>query len=646
MKHSPPTRKLREHPDLDQLKRQAKELLAAFRAGDPSASDEVNAHYHGANPESFALHGAQLVLARSYGFDSWPKLKAYVDGVTVARLAEAVRASDIKSARKMLKTRPELADMDISENNEHRALHYAVFGRSPEMVRLLMDHGADARKGIYPHRDATRALTIATERGYGEIVAIIHEAEQRRRAAHGNTGAPAPSGLPQELSDAIRNGDEPKAIALLEADPSLIHASQPDGVTPLHLASARLMPQLAEWLLDRGAGPNRRSDRGLTPLDVLGLWTTEAAGSIASLSDLLLRHGAERTPRWAVAMGEADWLRARHAEGKLVNPPDGDGLLTIAVRHGRPEILKLLLDLGFDPDERIRVGGLEEVVYSWGRPLQLCAAANQLAMARMLLERGADPNGEIYAAGTPVSTAYRARGETMLKLLLDRGGILQAATAGYHRDSDLARRMLADEAAGRLPPGTVPAGSTVALQLIDGDCGDPEIVRMALGSIDWPRDDPRWYGVLRGPLAFWNHIPWIESEKWPFDRATYLACFRLILARCHANVGGSYGRTILHDVVAMGRREGVRDWITEDEVLAFATVLLDAGARLEVRDDLLKSTPLGWACRWGRAKLVKLMLERGADPIEADAEPWARPRAWAEKLGHRAVLQFLDEKSP
>ena len=41
-----PTRSLREHPDLDQLKRQAKELLAAFRAGEADAAPEV----HGALP--------------------------------------------------------------------------------------------------------------------------------------------------------------------------------------------------------------------------------------------------------------------------------------------------------------------------------------------------------------------------------------------------------------------------------------------------------------------------------------------------------------------------------------------------------------------------------------------------------------------
>src|SRR5260370_42675662 len=89
-----PTRVMREHPDPDQLKRQSKELLRAFRAGEAKAAEEVNAHYRGAHRATFALHDAQLVLARSYGFASWPKLKAYVDGVTVRRFAEGVRAED------------------------------------------------------------------------------------------------------------------------------------------------------------------------------------------------------------------------------------------------------------------------------------------------------------------------------------------------------------------------------------------------------------------------------------------------------------------------------------------------------------------------------------------------------------------------
>src|SRR5262245_49673106 len=142
--HSLPTRQLRDRPDLDHLKRQAKALLEAFLAGERDAIAEVHAHYHDANPATFALHDAQLVIARAYGFDSWPKLKAYVDGATVRRLRELVRTGDLGQVRAMLKVRPELA---------RGALLEAVLHHAPEMVRVLMEHGANARAGVYPHRD-------------------------------------------------------------------------------------------------------------------------------------------------------------------------------------------------------------------------------------------------------------------------------------------------------------------------------------------------------------------------------------------------------------------------------------------------------------------------------------------------------------
>jgi len=51
-----PARSLPPPPNLDQLKRQAKELLAAFRAGDADAIADVQAHFRGANSTAFALH--------------------------------------------------------------------------------------------------------------------------------------------------------------------------------------------------------------------------------------------------------------------------------------------------------------------------------------------------------------------------------------------------------------------------------------------------------------------------------------------------------------------------------------------------------------------------------------------------------------
>src|SRR5262245_59291368 len=108
MPQKPPTRAMRENTDLDQLKRQAKELIEAYRGSSPDAVEEVTAYHRTATPETFALHDAQFVLARSYGFESWPKLKAAVDGVTATRLHEAAQSGNLQAARDLLTRRPEI----------------------------------------------------------------------------------------------------------------------------------------------------------------------------------------------------------------------------------------------------------------------------------------------------------------------------------------------------------------------------------------------------------------------------------------------------------------------------------------------------------------------------------------------------------
>jgi ankyrin repeat protein len=543
VKQNKPTRKLRERPDLDQLRLQAKELLREFTAGEPGAVAEVHGHYRAADPSKFALHDAQLVIARSYGFESWPKLKAYVDGVTVKRLAEAVSAGDSANVRAMLRTRPELANLTMSYGDEHRPIHFAVMNRLPEMIRLLMQHGANARHGIDPHRDATEAYTIAKERGYQEIVAIIEEEEQAR--------------------------GEVKSV------------------------------------------PGERRE---------GVIGDEAA-------------------RKAVASGDVRWLRARHAEGLLVNSIHWDrgGLLTLAVRQNRPDILALLLDFEFDPDERVSSGEGDWVACSQGYPLWHSAALGRRDMAEMLLERGANPNVHVDSSGSAVYSAYSHKQWEMVDLLRHHGGVVSADIAAIYRQTDLARQMLEDEARGVLGKGIVSPGKLLAEELLHfgASGGDPEIVRMALERIDWPRDDPRWFRCVTEPLSFWHHIPWLYAGNRDFDRGTYLPCFRLILARCDPNVIGSFGRTILHETAA------IRDHVSGEEAAGFTTALLEAGARMDARDDILKSTPLGWACRWGRIEVAKVLLERGADPVEADTDSWARPGAWAEKMGHQALLAAL-----
>lgn len=629
---TPPARALSAHPDLDQLKREAKELLDEFRSGAPDAVAEVTAHYRRADPLTFALHDAQLVLARSYGFESWPMLKAYVDNVTVNRLADAVRSNDIARVRRMLDARPELVNMDMAESDEHRALHYAVLNRSPDMVRLIMERGADAQKGIWPHRDATSALTIASERGYGEILDII-TAEEERRAA-GRRPDPALTPALHRLFEESQ-GNEARAIAFLEAHPAVIQERGPDGWTPLHLATSLLYERMINWLLDHGADVNAVNNGGNTPLAVTGSrcrWDDSARNHSARVQRLLMDRGAELTVFAAVALGDVDWLRGRHDDGERW--PSEYGLLTSAVMNDSPDVLACLLDLGLDPDERVRSSAVEETLSSWGEPLRQCAIARRHAMAEMLLGRGADPNTNVYAASNAMFIAYEARDRTMLELLERHGGVIDAGVAGHFGLLDRARQMLADEASGQLRERAVhPGGSVAASLLVSGaDGGRPDVVRLALDHLDWPAGDPRWHWNLMRPLG--GHAD--------ADRDRFFTCFRLMLERAGPDVPAPYGRTILHDVAAAWPRGSTT---SAEERVVLATMLLDAGARLDVRDDLLKSTPLGWACRWGRIDVVRLLLQRGADPIEADAEPWATPLAWAEKMKHGDVAALLRDAS-
>src|SRR5262245_28569352 len=361
-----PTRTLPDRPDQEQLKRQAKELLQAFTHGEAGAVAEVNAHYHEANPQTFALHDAQLVIARAYGLESWPRLKAFVDGATVRRLVEFVRAGNIEQVRGLLKVRPELAGMSM---DNLQVVHHAVLAHMPEMVRLLMAHGANARDGVYPHRDATSAHAIALQRGYDEIVRIIEDEEQKRcDEASGIAGAPAAS----ELFRAIAAGQRDRAIAMVNEDPAKIHARHsPRNYSLLHGAAASLDTELVSWLIDRGADPNTRAERDLTPLDMAASrWYRTDTSRMEKVVRLLLERGARMTAMAAAALGDAAWLRERHRAGTLRDQNYGDGgLLRIAITHKRPEILDLLLDLGFDPDERIQLNEDDNAPFSWGIPL-------------------------------------------------------------------------------------------------------------------------------------------------------------------------------------------------------------------------------------------------------------------------------------
>lgn len=636
-----PWRHLPDRPNLEQLKKQAKDLLRDYLAGDAEAVAEVRIAERSPSAD-FSLNDAQRVLARAYGYSSWTKLKEKVEGITVAEFCAAAARGDLGKLRELLAKNPKLISTEMAGHDERVALHFAVLHRQPEVVRLLMAAGSDPRKGIYPNREATTSLVIATDRGYDEIVQIIEGAEQRRREDASCPNATV-SPMQDQINAAIKAGRTDEAIALLSADETLTKACDRDGASPLHIAAEVGDLKLVEWLLSRRASVTKTDLKDRTPLDraVHSVYPNNK-GSLDRfhvVGDRLRLAGSPLTLSAAIALGEGEVVKRLHRENPKAFVPTAAlsaGPLGIAVRHKQYDMIRLLLDLGQDPNEPRRIDDLEHEQYSSGDPLWHAARGDDYDAAVLLLDRGADPNAMLYASGTPTTTAHTAR---VQKLLMDRGGKPMSTSAGGVDHIDLARRLLAGQDLHTVLPDTHP-GPTVPEQLLwSAACGgNPVTVRMALEHIDWSPDDRRWFYMAVQPLRIHNHGPgfWANQDL----PRTYVDCFRLILARVDANLPGHRGETLLHRVASDGTCWG-HEVMTPPERVAFATMLLDAGAKFDVRDELLCSTPLAWAARWGRTELVELYLSRGCPKDEPDAELWAMPLAWAKRYNRKAIIALL-----
>jgi hypothetical protein len=141
----------------------------------------------------------------------------------------------------------------------------------------------------------------------------------------------------------------------------------------------------------------------------------------------------------------------------------------------------------------------------------------------------------------------------MIDLMVEHGGRIDASAVGYLRNVELARRVLEGDLDPHLEAGASPSETVEAILSGGASSRSAEIVRMALGRIDWPRDDPRWFWILWRPLP--KHRDLNEAEQ-----ADSRATFRLILERCDPNRRASEsGQTMLHEVIARDHGVGVSE---------------------------------------------------------------------------------------
>ncbi len=345
---------LPENPNLDHLRRQARTLLRQFRTADANALALLRAHHpHPHDPPRLA--DAQLVVARSYGFPSWPALRRHLDAV--GRFARSPH------------TTPPRADA------------------SDELLRLgCVRYGGDSRA------DQARAAALLAERP--ELsAASIHTA-----AATGDEAA-ARTFLARDPAAANRNGgpfDWPPLLylaysriggdALPVARLLLDHGADPDagylweGTSPFTALTGAFgggedrgnQPPhhqglaLARMLLEAGADPN----------DSQALYNRQFEPDDAHLRLLIeFGLGSDRDGPWHRR------LRSYHGTPSQLL----DDQLSIAAHYGRPGWARLALAAGAHPDGR----GTEHPVFHGRTPVQIALDRGNRDVAELLLAAGA-----------------------------------------------------------------------------------------------------------------------------------------------------------------------------------------------------------------------------------------------------------------
>jgi hypothetical protein len=366
-------RRLPEHPHLDVPRREARELLEACQSGSRDALDRIRRRHpkfkdapdNAAPNVHLKLSDAQLVIAREYGFSTWATLKARIGAHAAAgALAEAIRADDRAAVVRILRVTPEMLHLPVWSGDWGPPMsHAANLGRL-EIVQACAELGA---------RDHQHAFDRAVLQGKIECARWLVK-----------QGARAEPGIIMGACETL-NAEGVRLLAELNAPFTNGHG---DRLAPLALVLETYgrNPDGKHAILEIFAA--RGYDLPETPMMAFH------RGDIAQLKKHLRRDPQLLERRFALReIYPAECGCAAHGQaGMHWTPIDGTTLLHLAVDFREHEIFDWLLTHGADPNARATADGDH---FGGHTPLfnaVVCGPWPDAAMARALLEHGADRN--------------------------------------------------------------------------------------------------------------------------------------------------------------------------------------------------------------------------------------------------------------
>ncbi|MEP6622465.1 MAG: ankyrin repeat domain-containing protein, partial [bacterium] len=325
----PATRSLPDSPDLDQLRRQAKELLRDSRDADPHALGRFRILPSLARASDdelaiapLALHDAQSAIAREHGFPSWNALRERVEELTlnfddaVREFIEAATDGRTSRAERLLTLRPRITSASV-----YSAL---VLGDSDAVASHMAAHPEFARERGGP-------------RNWEPIHYVCH-------TSLGATSAASAHGL-VEIA---------KALLALGVDPNTRFPwMHHDVYRPVLWGATRAtrVAALVELLLTSGANPN----------DGVTFTLAAGAGDLETLT-LLRAHGADSNQAWATDGSNTlyailhwattprgvQWILEHGAYADPVFAANGETPLHVAARRWDVAMTELLVHHGAD----------------------------------------------------------------------------------------------------------------------------------------------------------------------------------------------------------------------------------------------------------------------------------------------------------